>query len=499
MNASKGIKNVVWGLVAQIFTIGFGIVIPRLVLLHLGSEANGLLGSLNSVMTYMSLLEAGVGTAALQALYRPFSEDDRDGINGIMSATWYYYRRTGVIYLAAVIVIAFIYTFGLDTTIPKSVIFTAVILSGLSGVISYFFQGMFRIFLAAEGKRYVFTNISTVSFVMISVCKIAALLLGGNVIVIQLIYFIFNLLQVTALAVYMKRHYRWLDLSAAPDLGAVSQKNSVLVHKVTELIFNNTDVLILTMFTNLMTVSVYNMYGMIYGMVRAIAVTCFDSFQHALGQSFSDRKKFLKLYDAYETYGLAFTFGLFCIAYILMLPFIKLYTAGVTDINYIDPYVSLLFVIFYLMQYGRFPSNAVIEIAQHFEQTKWRAVAEAAINLTVSVICTIRYGIYGVLFGTVAALLYRTNDVIIYASRLLERSPLITYRRWITDAAVFAAAVWMTSRFGMSPAGYGSMVVYGIVLVFTVMPAFLLVSSLAEPSSAAFVWGLIKKKLRGHE
>ena len=67
-NAKKSVYNMITSILGQVITIAMGIVIPRLVLVNLGSENNGLLSSITQVLGYASLLEAGVGLASLQAL-----------------------------------------------------------------------------------------------------------------------------------------------------------------------------------------------------------------------------------------------------------------------------------------------------------------------------------------------------------------------------------------------------------------------------------------------
>ena len=367
MSQIKGFKNIFYGLLAPIITIGLGIVIPRLVLVNLGSESNGLLNSVSNILTYMALLEAGVGTATLQALYKPIAGKDKKSVNSIMAATHYFYRRTGYIYFIVVILLSIVYTIFVKTSLPKVYVFLVVILAGLSSVLSYFFQGKFKIFLSAEGKSYITTNITTITSVGTSLVKAMLLIAGGNVVAIQFTYFVFNFIQMLVFSIYMRRNYKWLDFNAKPDFEAISQKNAVLVHQITELIFNNTDVIILTFFTSLSTVSVYSMYAMIFGMIKSVAVTFTDSFLYALGQSYEDKEKFVRMHNAYEVYSIAFIFAVFCIAGILILPFLKLYTKGVNDINYVDKYVALLFVLYYLLAYGRKASHIVINIAQHFE------------------------------------------------------------------------------------------------------------------------------------
>ena len=116
MNAKRSFYNVFFGLVSQVISIAVGIIIPRLVIVSLGSEANGLLSSVNQALVYLNLLEAGIGTATLQALYKPVATQDRHEINCILAATNKYYKRVGTWYFFAVVALAVIYPAIINTT-----------------------------------------------------------------------------------------------------------------------------------------------------------------------------------------------------------------------------------------------------------------------------------------------------------------------------------------------------------------------------------------------
>ena len=494
MNKSRGFKNVLASSLAQIITISLGILIPRLVLVNLGSEANGLLNSVSNILTYMALLEAGVGGATLQALYRPISEDDKPEISRIMAATNYFYRRTGIVYFILVLLIASGYALFIDSGISRIDVFLVVFLAGFSGVLSYFFQGKFKILLSAEGKKYITTNIATITHVGVSISKIFVLLSGGNVVAVQSVYFVFNLAQMIAFLIYMNRHYAWVDYNAEPDFLAISQRKAVLVHQVSVLVFNNTDIMVLTLLATLKEVSVYSMYALIFGLVRSVTVIT-DGFVYALGQSFHMRERFIRLYDAFELYTMAFTTSLFCITRYLILPFLRFYTSGVNDINYIDQYLPWLFAVYFLLHNGRQSSSCLIEIAQKFEETKWRAALEAFINVSFSLILTVRYGIYGVLIGTIVALLYRTNDVIIYASKILNRSCLITYRRWLRNVFFFLLVSFTLDRIPLRISSIGSLILLGFILVVTIVPSFVILNSLTERSVAKNAFDILQNSL----
>ena len=498
MNKTRGFRNVGAGILAQSITIAMGIIIPRLVLVNLGSEANGLLSSISNVLTYMTLLEAGVGSATLQALYKPIAEKNIPQINGILSATHYFYRRTGVIYFTIVAFVATCYALFVRSGIPRIQVFLVVLLAGSSGVLSYFFQGKFKILLSAEGKKYVSTNISTGVYILVSLSKVAVLLLGGNVVMVQLAYFACCLIQMIVFVIYIRKNYRWLNYREKPDFAAISQRHAVLVHQIAYLIFNNTDVLILTFFATLKDASVYSIYAMIYGEVKTIAVIT-DGFLYILGQNYHNREHFVKLFDIYQVYTMAITTALFCITRIMILPFLRLYTNGVEDINYIDKYLPWLFAAFYLLHNGRQASMNLIDIAQKFEDTKWRSVLEAAINITVSLILTPRLGIYGVLIGTIVALLYRTNDAIIYASKLIERSSWVTYRRWMTNIGLFVIISVISSRITFNINSYGSLILVGALLVVIILPLFILVDSIMESKVASYGVHILKDMIKSRK
>ena len=482
-NGKKSIANVLTSTLSQIITLGLGIIIPRLVLVNLGSEANGLLSSVNTILGYVSLLEAGVGAASMQALYGPVAKENRSDINSILAATNIFYKRTSRMYLIVVLLMTVVFPLTIKSGLPTWQIMAVTFLSGMPGVISYYFQGKYQILLRAEGKSYVLTNLTTICHIGTSFAKIILLLCGCNIVALQIMYMAFNLIQVAYIMLYMKRNYGWLDMRVAPAYEKIAQSKNALVHQVSALIFNNTDTLLLTYCCGLMAVSVYSMYTMLFGII-ATAISNFSGMSFVLGQTFNtDRQRFMKLLDTYEIFNMVLTFSLFCIANIFILPFLKLYTYGVTDVNYIDAYLPYLFIATYLLSNGRNSSSLVINYAGHFKQTQWRAILESVINIVVSLACVFQFGIYGVLIGTIAALLYRTNDMIIYANRkILKRSPWKTYRRWLVNLALFVAVTLLSKTVfaHISLDTYPKIILSAAASCVVVIPLFFAVSSLFD-------------------
>lgn len=493
----NSINNLKWGILGNIITSVVAIIIPRLFIVNYGSEVNGLLSSIRQIYVYLALLEAGVGDASVVALYGPIGRNDHKTVNKILAATHYYYKKIGIAYAACVLALGGIYPLLLDTTISYGTCFWVIVLQGSGSVISYFVQGKYNMLLRVDNKSYITTNLATVTSVMTDLIRIVLLLNGKSIIEVQATYLVFNLAKMLYVSWYMKKNYSWIDLSVTPDFKSISQKSAVMVHQISSLVFSHTDVLILTFVCGLKTVSIYSMYATIYGMVDNVINIISNSVQAALGQIFhTDRKKFLKLQEAFETYYLAIVFALLTIAFIFALPFMKLYTRG-ADINYVDYRLPILFTMYQLLSYGRTSSNNILSFAGAFKETQWRAVLEATINLVVSFICVFKFGIYGVLFGTVVALIYRANDIILFANRrVLKRSAWATYRRWITDFFVLIVIIICFEKLQLRIETYTKLLVAGIWVSIVVVGIFIVVASVIEKQARETAVYYIKQILK---
>ncbi len=483
---NKSMKNIFWGVFGQVVAMVIGLILPRLRIVSFGSEVNGLLSSVQQVYVYFALLEAGVGATALQSLYRPVAKDDRDAINGVLSATHSYYKKTGLIYLLGVLAFAAIFPFTLNSSIDKFTIVCIILLNGLGNVLAYFFQGKYKILLQAEGKKYILTNLTTAVTTLSGVAKVALIFIFPNVILLQAVYFLFSILQVLYFWWYIRRHYKWIDLKVPKNKEALNQKNSALVHQVSQLIFNNTDVLLLTYFCGLKVVSVYALYILIFDMVSTLIANINEGFSFKLGQLFnSERQTFDKYYNIYERFYITISFSLYIVCFLLIPSFIKLYTVGVTDINYAMPFLPLLFAVIKILVSGRAPSGFVATYAGHFKLTQNRAIIEAGINIIVSIICVNFMGIYGVLIGTIAALLYRANDMIIYCNnRILKRSNWSTYKWWCVNIALFLIFTAIFNLINPVIQSYGVFFIVAVIVTIVVVSVALLVTYLLSNREA---------------
>lgn len=489
-------KNIVFSLFAQVITIVLGLIVPRISIVNYGSEINGLLVSASQILVYLNLFESGIQAVASQALYKPVGKQEHDKINEIIAAVNKSYYKTGSLYSVSLLSVSLIYSYYLQRpSLSFFTIFIVVFFSGFGNVLSFFFQGKYKILMTVEGKSYLITNINALTSVISILVKIIMMECRAPIGLIIFVTFILSLLPLGYIEFYIRKDYKWIDLNVKPNYRALSQNRQALIHQISTLVFSNTDVMILTIFCDLKIVSVYGMYRLIMSNINAILRVPLESVSFALGQMFNiDRDNFKRVIDMVEVYYSALTFSVYTVALFLIIPFMRIYTASVSDINYVDSNLALLFIVSELLNFSRNPMLNVISYAGHYKETVSRTIVESLLNLSVSILAVGYWGIYGVLLGTILALLYRTTDIILYSNiKLMKRSPRKTLSIYFVDTIIFVLLGCLLNCTNYSVNSFIEFLVVGTITTPVVLLIYLVILSFIYHKEAKLMQQYIKK------
>lgn len=501
-NSKKAEKNAILLIVYQIVTIGFGLIIPRITITGYSSEVNGLLNSVNQIISYLILFEAGIQAVAKKTLYKTLSENDVTSTNMVLSAVNKNYKKIGTYYLITLLAFSVIYPiFTVSKTLDFLTIFLIVFFSGIGNVVSFYYQGKYRILLEADGKTYFLTTISMIVTIINQIVKVILLLNSVDIKFVILSTTCISMLQIIFISVYINKRYRWISLKEEPDYKALKQSKYAFLHQISAQIFAHTDVLLLTFVCGLKVVSVYTIYKMIVYYIRTILAIPYDSTIFAMGQLYNkDRERYKQTVDGLHLFMTVSVFSIFTVTYYMLLPFLRIYTRGVTDINYINVYLPFLFIFGEILNIIRSPFNSTINFAGHFKETVWRSVLETSINLTVSIIGVFFLGIKGVLLGTIIALLYRTTDIVVYANnKILERSSKRSLVVFVLNFILFASIGYGMARIDFNANSYFDLIKIGALTTPCVLIVFALFNLLIFKQERILlidtVKGFIKKKV----
>lgn len=460
----KILKNLVMGFGSQLFLLALGVILPRFILLSFGSEVNGVTSTITQIFTYLALLESGIGAASLNRLYKDFSEDDRAAISTTVSATRRYFNRVIPVYIACIIVFCAIYPFLANTDVPTSTIRLIILLRGISSVISFSFSNTYNILLLADGRNYISSTLSIVVKTVSTAVEIVLIFAGLDIVSVQLAALAGSLVNASVLHVYVKKTYPWLKREKNADLKRLEQRGAYVIHEISYAVFNNTDIILISVFCSMKEASVYAIYNMVFAAVNRLSSVLFNGIDFKLGTEYHrSREGYIRLHDLYEIVVSCFVFAVMTAVVVVILPFISLYTDGVTDADYIQPLLPILFAVIQLLSSSRLVSQKLITISGRARNTIPNTITETVINIVFSIVLVNFFGMSGVLMGTILALLYRTNDMIIYANvKILNRKPIRAYKTLLINLLLFGVVAFLMLRFPLTAENFFVFFVYGV-------------------------------------
>lgn len=423
----------------------YALLLPKLFIVAYGSAVNGLVSSIGQLITYMALVEAGVGAAATVELYRPLAFGETARVSEIVSAARNLYNRLGLAYLGIGLLLGAFYPFVVRREIgnPYFVRMMILVLS-INGIVDFFFVGKYRILLVADQKAYVLYLSQAIGTVVVLVSSCILIEVGASAVLVKSVAGLVYLARGIYISYYVKSHYPGINFHAKHSGENIPLRHSVLFHQVVAVLCNNTDMILLTLFLKekaLLSVSIYATYNL----VLAGLTGWFNSVSQILRPSFGnimvggDEDKLRKNFDYYELLYYVLMFSVYTCMGILLFSFIELYSAKFDfGAVYLSKELVVLFTLSGVVQSVRIPSLTITLAAGHFKQTQVAAVIEVVLNLGVSLALVRLLGIAGVLIGTIVAYTYRSSFEIIYNHRnFVQHSYVTTIQRIIRNLLCF--------------------------------------------------------------
>lgn len=462
----KNRKNVITSLFSQIAILIIGLIVPRLIITNYGSDTNGVINTISQVFTYLALLEAGIGQATKNALY-PFISNDKydcESICDVMFASRQYYRKVTCFYAVGVIGLSFILPLTLKSDLSYFTLALIVLFEGGSGVLSFYFVQSWSMLFIADGKNYVVANIDLITRILSYGIKIVFALMNVNIVLLQFGFFCISLFKVVIYKCYVNKHYGWIHFVKPKKPLKLKDRNAYVVNEIAWTIFSSTDLIILSMFCSTKLASVYSVYNMIFLALNNLLNSVFTGLVFNLGQKYHDNiDEYKREHDLFNSLFMGGITFLMCNALLLSIPFVSLYTKGVTDIDYIYKSLPLLFCLVQILSWSRYVSGNLTGIAGYAKPVSRISVIEASINLALSMLFVYFFNIIGVLLATVLALPLKAIYCNAISEKLiLKRSPKKTILIFSANGLVFLLAVALYFVLDISAKSYGILVLYGL-------------------------------------
>lgn len=459
MRSKKALINTFAGLMYELVAAVCGFILPYLILSRFGSDYNGITSSITQFLGYISLMRAGIGGVTRAALYKPLADRDTKAISAVVNATDRFLKKVSLIFAASLFVFAAVYPIFVKEDFDWLFSFTLVLILGISTFAQYFFGLTFQFLLNADQRQCVTSFVQIGTTILNTIVAAIMIWMGASIHMVKLGSAVVFSLNPLIINLYARKKYK-IDKSVAPNNEALAQRWDCFGLQVANFVNTNTDMFILTVFTNVYEVSVYTVYYMVTNGIRKILLTFVNSLGAAFGNMFAKKEDELlhKNLRLYEQLTFAITNFLFPVTAVMILSFVNIYTKKVTDVDYIRPVFAYVLIIATMFSAYRIPYQSIVEAVGHFRETRNGAFFEAAMNIVVSIVMVKIFGLTGVAIGTLCATVFRTFQYAIYMSKhLIKRSLWPLIKRLILSAIQFCVIIGISELLNMrTPTGYGA-------------------------------------------
>ena len=475
----KLLLNSSLGLIKQLVLVICGFILPRYMLLYYGSDVNGLVSSITHFLGFISLLEMGIGPVVQASLYKPLADKNNKEISKVVISAERFFRTIAKVFLGYIAILCFVFPVFVNTQFSPVYTISLLIIISISTLAQYFFGATYQLLLNADQKAYIQITLQIITVLLNTILCIVFMKLGASIHIVRLITAVVYVLRPLGQMLYVRKHYdlnKKIVLTEEP----IKQKWNGFSQHLAAVITGNADVVILTLFATLASVSVYSVYyNVVYG-VTSIVLTAATGLEAFFGNMLAknERDTLNKSFQMVEWITHFAVTLLFTVTFIMITPFISVYTKGITDTDYIAPLFGHMLTLAYATECLRIPYFRMIKAAGHFKQTQNGAFISAGINVILSIALVFRFGLVGIALGTLTAMLYHTCYFVWYLrNNIINRESKYYLKYLLTDIVVWGLSYLIFKNPVLSTLNYvewlkTAIVVFAIVLLVS-LPVFI--------------------------
>lgn len=442
--------NVLTTLMRQLISTVCGILMPRILIGAFGSIVYGATTSIAQFLSFISLLEGGIDRVARGALYEPLARGDREQISRIhRSIRKFFLKIAGAFLIYTLIIAYFYYDIAANAVFDRPFTFALVVAISLSTMANYLGGIADLTLMNADQKQYLSNTVTAVTCILNVLLVLVLVWAGSNILVVKFASALVFVSRRIFYSGYVRNHYK---LPRTEKGFRLEQQWTGLGQHLAFFLHTNTDVILLTLFADLKLVAVYSIYYLVVRSIWDISSSFSGGMEAAFGELIA-KGKTDALHGSCGKYSTMLTLVavvLFSCTGVLIVPFVRLYMAGITDADYIQPVFALILILAEAMNCLALPYTTLPISANQLKQSRWGSYGEAILNVGLSLLLIRWDPLLGVALGTLVAAVFKSLFYMIYSTgRILHISLWGVFCRFVgavglilTVSCVGMTALW---------------------------------------------------------
>lgn len=375
----------------------------------LGTEFIGLTGTLGNILGYLNLAELGITASIGYFLFKPLQQDNRQEVQDILALLGYLYNWIGAAIFAGAFVVSLFFPLIFSSSqLSLGIIYFAFYSFLGSSLIGYFINYR-QILLTADQKNYLVAMYMQSANLIKIALQIFLAYTYQNLYLWVGVEFLFGIIGCIVLNWKINKEYPWLKvdkrqgkvlLKKYPEV--LAKTRQVFIHKIKDFVLVKSDELFIFLFVSLKMVAFYGNYIIIISKLISLFSAVTTSVGASIGNLVAEGNKanMMKVFWEVTTILHIIAATLSFSLYMFIEPFIAHWLGA----EYIMDHRILILLIIYIYITNSRNSVDSFNYAHGLYADVWAAWAELIINLTVTIVCGLQWGIIGILLGKIVSL-----------------------------------------------------------------------------------------------
>lgn len=467
------------GVINSFAMVLFNIIYTNLLLKTYGSEVNGLISTITQFVSFFSIIEGGFTTAAVVSTFDTIFKKQFEKLGDILFTIKRMYYIIALVISIFVLLSGTVYVNAINSPFPFWKTYTLLVISMLTTVLTLGGLSKYTVVLQGYNREYISIVITLISKTVTWILSVWLICYNYDILLIFLVNVLNVLINILLITAYEKRYLPEVTYKGRYNRELVKGTGDVFFQKIASTIFNSTDLVLVSACISLSAASVYNLYTLVFKSVSTLLSSVVQAPFNSFGQIIqeNDLQKVNKTFEIYLTISILLATTLLSVTGMMIIPFVRLYTWGVEDYNYVYPTLVLLFLGQYFSQIINRPFAIILNASGKFKMQNKQCFWSVVANLVISISFIKWLGMHSIILGSFVATIIILEMNIVQAYKfVLHKSALNTNIILGINFLFSIGCTYSFSLFDISITGYLQWVFVSIGTTITVVIFVLIIN-----------------------
>lgn len=409
-------KEVLYNFIFTFLTSVIIFIQNRYFIQYMGIEILGIMKLFTQLLQYLNIVELGLGSASAFALYKPLAEKNLEQISIIASTIKSIYNKISLLLLGlGMIITPFLPYFIKIENFTKDIYFYWVFYV-INTVSTYLYIKYIILFTANQEFIYV-RFIQSASKIFYQVLQIIFIIKYQSFLLFIILLLLDNLTQYILFKIHYRKYYSYIRPTKKKYKGLNRDIKNLFWHKIGGLVVFNTDLILISKLVSIEIVGVYASYQLIVQMISTIIGIATNVIRPKIGKFISINSKEI-IYLLFKKINIIFIGVAIFFSYVtckVINNFVILWLGEELELGRIT---VILICINILINTFRSIIDVFKDSCGFFDDVQ-SPILESVINLVFSIVLGIRYGLNGIIIGTIIS---NITIILIY-------KPILVFKR----------------------------------------------------------------------